>query len=48
MTIPDTIVSDIMTSVVTVFDGCKALIIALFGIGLVFFIARKIRVLLPK
>jgi len=48
MTIPDSIITDLMSSVASVFDACKPLILLIFGVGLVFFIARNIQALLPS
>jgi hypothetical protein len=48
MTISTQVITDIMESVAGVFDACKPLILLLFGVGIVFFIARNIQTLLPK
>jgi len=47
MTIPDTIVSDLISSVGNVFDACQPLILLIFGIGITFYIAKGIQALLP-
>jgi len=48
MTIPTDIITDLMTSTASVFDACKSLVLLIFGVGLVFFIARNIQTLLPS
>lgn len=48
MTVSTQVITDLMASVASVFEACKPLIILLFGVGIVFFIARNIQTLLPK
>jgi hypothetical protein len=48
MTIPADIITDIMTSTSSIFDACRSLVLLIFGVGLVFFIARNIQTLLPS
>lgn len=48
MTIPTEIVNDIMLSVADIFNACQPLILIIFGVGIVFYIAKNIQSLLPK
>lgn len=48
MTIPDTIVNDLMTSTASILGGFAPVIIILLGIGIVFYLSKGILELLPK
>jgi len=48
MTIPTTVVTDIITSVISILDGSTPLIVLLFGTGISFFIAQKVIKMFPK
>jgi hypothetical protein len=48
MTIPTEIVSDLTTSVASIFSGCQAVIILALGIVVAFYIVRSIISLVPK
>ena len=48
MTIPENIVSDLISSTSSVLNGFSNLIIILFSVGIVFYISRGLVNLLPK
>jgi hypothetical protein len=48
MTIPDPIVSDIVSSIASILNGAMPLIVILFAIGIAFFLVRNLISLLPK
>lgn len=48
MTIDTQITNDLMTSVASIFNACQPLIVLIFGVAIVFFIARNIKGLLPR
>jgi hypothetical protein len=47
LTIPETIVTDLMMSVESVFNACSPLILLIFGVGLAFYVAQQIMNFLP-
>lgn len=47
LTIPDSIISDLMMSVESVFNAFSPLILLLFGVGITFYISKQIIALLP-
>lgn len=48
MTIPDTIVTDLMSSVVTTVNSVIPLIVIIFGVAICFYVAKMIVSILPK
>lgn len=48
MTISQQVITDLMASIASVFDACKPLILVIFGVSIVFYVARNIQKLLPR